>query len=145
MTVRAETADKVAGFAAGGVDYVTKPLQLDELVARVQAHLTIRLLQRKLQAHNRDLERRVRDRTAELAAANQALRGEIQQRLLHQTEKDKLFEIARGQAEQLRELTNWMLDSQRDRQQGLADTLRDGVERKSGSRGSPAHDSPVAR
>ncbi len=130
MTVRAETGDKVAGFAAGGVDYVTKPLQLDELVARVQAHLTIRFLQRQLRTHNQNLEQRVRERTAELAAANQALEAEMQQRLLHQAEKDKLFEVVRGQAEQLRELTNWMLDAQRDRQQSLADTLRDGVERK---------------
>lgn len=133
MTVRAETADKVAGFAAGGVDYVTKPLQLDELVARVQAHLTIGFLQRQLQTHNQDLEQRVRQRTAELATANQGLQAEIQQRLLHQAEKDKLFEVVRGQAEQLRELTNWMLDAQRDRQQGLADSLGDGVEHKVGA------------
>ncbi len=130
MTVRAETADKVAGFAAGGVDYVTKPLQLEELLARVGTHLTIRFLQRQLQTHNRHLEQRVRERTAELEAANQALQAEMQQRLLHQAEKDKLFDMVREQAEQLRQLTSWLIEVQRDRQQNLADTLRDNVERK---------------
>ena len=39
LTARIEDADKVMGFAAGGDDYVTKPFSLDELSARVAAHL----------------------------------------------------------------------------------------------------------
>ena len=39
MTARAETADKLEGFRAGGVDYLTKPLQHDEALARIEAHL----------------------------------------------------------------------------------------------------------
>jgi signal transduction histidine kinase len=45
-----ETMDKVKGFAVGGVDYVTKPFQLDEVRARVTAHLEVRRQQRELQA-----------------------------------------------------------------------------------------------
>jgi two-component system sensor histidine kinase/response regulator len=37
-----ETADKVRGFQAGGVDYVTKPFQLEEVEARVRTHLELR-------------------------------------------------------------------------------------------------------
>jgi len=37
-----ETMDKVRGFAVGGVDYITKPFQLDEVRARVTAHLELR-------------------------------------------------------------------------------------------------------
>lgn len=37
-----ETADKVRAFQAGGVDYVTKPFQLEEVVARVRTHLAVR-------------------------------------------------------------------------------------------------------
>ena len=39
LTARVSDADKIAGFAAGGDDYVTKPFSLDELSARVAAHL----------------------------------------------------------------------------------------------------------
>ena len=39
LTARVTDADKIAGFAAGGDDYVTKPFSLDELSARVAAHL----------------------------------------------------------------------------------------------------------
>ena len=45
MTALTDVADKVRGFAAGGVDYVTKPIQVEEVWARVQTHLAIRQLQ----------------------------------------------------------------------------------------------------
>jgi DNA-binding response OmpR family regulator/DNA-binding CsgD family transcriptional regulator len=60
MTALTETVDKVAGFAAGGVDYVTKPVQPEEVLARVRAHLEIRRLQRELQTKNAALQREVR-------------------------------------------------------------------------------------
>jgi DNA-binding response OmpR family regulator len=56
MTALADTADKIKGFAAGGVDYVTKPFQPEELLARVQAHTTIYMLQKELRQKNSDLE-----------------------------------------------------------------------------------------
>lgn len=42
ITALTDTAQKVAGFAAGGVDYITKPFQLAKVLARINAHLTIR-------------------------------------------------------------------------------------------------------
>ena len=41
--------DKVKAFTAGGVDYVTKPFQLEEVLARVETHLALRNLQKSLQ------------------------------------------------------------------------------------------------
>ncbi len=55
MTALTETVDKVAGFAAGAVDYVTKPVEPREVLARVRAHLEIRRLQAELEAKNRAL------------------------------------------------------------------------------------------
>jgi PAS domain S-box-containing protein len=52
MTALSETVEKVTGFEVGGVDYLTKPVHHDELIARVTTHLTIRSLQRQLQDHN---------------------------------------------------------------------------------------------
>ena len=54
-----ETADKVKGFSAGGVDFITKPFQPEEVLARVKTHLTIRHLQKELEARNRELARLV--------------------------------------------------------------------------------------
>jgi signal transduction histidine kinase len=47
-----EVIDKVTAFAAGGVDYVTKPFDADEVLARVETHLTLRNLQKDLQQKN---------------------------------------------------------------------------------------------
>ncbi|MFC1784808.1 PP2C family protein-serine/threonine phosphatase [Candidatus Neomarinimicrobiota bacterium] len=52
MTALTDTADKVKGFELGAVDYLTKPLQHEEVLARVNAHMTIRELQQQLQEQN---------------------------------------------------------------------------------------------
>ena len=49
------TADKLSGFNAGGVDYITKPFQLSEVLARVTTHLKLRQLQQQLAENNRQL------------------------------------------------------------------------------------------
>jgi PleD family two-component response regulator len=51
-----QTEDKVKAFAFGGVDYVTKPLQLEEVLARVETHLKLRELQKQLAERVRELE-----------------------------------------------------------------------------------------
>ena len=57
MTALSDTVDKVRGFDVGAVDYVTKPFQAEELLARVRAHLTIRRLRVKLQESEDRLSR----------------------------------------------------------------------------------------
>ena len=51
-----ETFDKVKAFRAGGVDYVTKPFQVEEVFARVENQLKIQRLQTHLQAQNEQLQ-----------------------------------------------------------------------------------------
>lgn len=51
-----EELDKVKAFAIGGVDYLTKPFQMEELHARVETHLKLRRLQIKLEEYSRHLE-----------------------------------------------------------------------------------------
>ncbi|MDD2237398.1 MAG: response regulator [Kiritimatiellae bacterium] len=64
MTALAETSDKVAAFQAGGVDYVTKPFQQEEVLARVQVQLKLRRQKRELERSYAALKRleELRDR-----------------------------------------------------------------------------------
>jgi DNA-binding response OmpR family regulator len=55
MTALSDTIDKVKGLSLGAVDYITKPIQQDEVLARINTHLTIRKLQQQLQAKNAEL------------------------------------------------------------------------------------------
>ncbi|ETW94449.1 MAG: transcriptional regulator [Candidatus Entotheonella factor] len=76
MTALADTLDKVKGFEAGAVDYVTKPIEPEEVSARVKTHLTIQRLQAELREANAFLEQRVAERTAELEALKNRLQDE---------------------------------------------------------------------
>ncbi|HUB25836.1 MAG TPA: sigma-54 dependent transcriptional regulator [Tepidisphaeraceae bacterium] len=69
ISARDATDDLVQGFRAGGVDYITKPFHVDEVLIRVQTHLRISGLTRELLAKN-----------AELAGRNEELGAEIQRR-----------------------------------------------------------------
>ncbi len=51
-----DVADKMAAFAAGGVDFVTKPFSVDEVRARVATHLELERLRRAAEAHGRELD-----------------------------------------------------------------------------------------
>jgi len=76
MTALSATDDKVQGFQVGAVDYVTKPLNAEEVVARVRTHLTLDLLRRQLASQNRQLQAEAQAREqaqAELQHANAEL------------------------------------------------------------------------
>ena len=68
-----ETVNKLAGFQVGAVDYVAKPFEGEEVIARVSAHLELARLRRELTAQNARLEQTVATRTRELAQANARL------------------------------------------------------------------------
>jgi len=59
MTALTDTAQKLTGFAAGAVDYVTKPLDGAEVLVRVQTHLTLSTLRQRLLAQNEQLQREI--------------------------------------------------------------------------------------
>jgi len=72
-----EARDKVNGLRAGAVDYITKPFDPSEVLARVQAQLRISKLSRSLITANRELEQKQRDLAEGLRAA-----ADIQQSLI---------------------------------------------------------------
>lgn len=66
--------DKVKGFEVGGVDYITKPFHLAEVVARVENQLNIRRLSRQLQRKNEQLEQEIQERANVESALRIALK-----------------------------------------------------------------------
>ncbi len=112
-----EVADKVNGFRAGGVDYITRPFESMEVLARVETHLALWRLQKQLEAqniqlqqeitvrkqgeeelrnHKAHLEELVDERTAELRKINEDLQREIIER--KQVEEALKFSEARYRA-----------------------------------------------
>ncbi|MEB3178469.1 MAG: response regulator [Nostocaceae cyanobacterium] len=70
-----EVAEKIKALQIGGVDYITKPFQLEEVLARVKNQLLISQLSKRLQAQNQLLQEEIIERSqaeAEAAAASQA-------------------------------------------------------------------------
>lgn len=76
MTALADTANKVRGFEVGAIDYVTKPFDRQEVLARLETHLTIRNLQKNLLAEiaeREKVEAALRETMAELQVRNEEL------------------------------------------------------------------------
>ena len=67
-----DTQEKVRGFGAGGVDYISKPFQEEEVLARVRTHLELRNMQLLL-------EEMVAKRTAEVIESEQRFRATFEQ------------------------------------------------------------------
>ncbi len=67
LSANTEVSDKVKAFSVGGVDYVTKPFQFEEVEARVEAHLKIRRLQLEIGTLNGSLQDRVQAQVKEIS------------------------------------------------------------------------------
>jgi len=77
LSALTQTFDKVKAFQVGGVDYLSKPIEIDELLVRIKTHLTISRLQKELLDANEKLEEKVKIRTAELNETNIQLQSSI--------------------------------------------------------------------
>ncbi|HLO48074.1 MAG TPA: response regulator [Kamptonema sp.] len=100
MSALSEVVDKVKGLSLGAVDYITKPFQQEEVLARVKLHLKLYYLTKKIEKQNQELEHRVKERTAELSHALHDLKqAQVQ---LVQTEKmSSLGELVAGVAHEI--------------------------------------------
>src|SRR5437764_1775744 len=81
ISALAEPLDKVKAFAMGGVDYLTKPFQMEELHARVETHLKLRRLQIELEEYSRHLELARERLKRDLELAREVQRGFLPLRL----------------------------------------------------------------
>ncbi len=62
LSALTNTADKLKGFDLNAVDYITKPFEPQEVVARIEKHLTLSNLRRSLEAKNAQLEQEIAER-----------------------------------------------------------------------------------
>ncbi|MBF0379891.1 MAG: response regulator [Magnetococcales bacterium] len=70
-----ELSEKIKAFSIGGVDYLTKPFELEEVLARVKTHLTINSLKKQLLKANEELEEKILIRTKELQVSEELFRS----------------------------------------------------------------------
>jgi putative two-component system response regulator len=72
LSVLTDTADKVKAFERGGVDYIEKPFQLQEVRARVETHLKLRFFQKQLETYNNNLKQMVKEKVKEISDSQMA-------------------------------------------------------------------------
>jgi signal transduction histidine kinase len=72
LTALSDSSNKVNGLSMGAVDYIAKPFQTEEVLARIKVHLKLYILTKKLEQQNQILEEKVQVRTMELLAAKEA-------------------------------------------------------------------------
>lgn len=73
LSAKDNIEDITKGFTLGARDYITKPFMKEELIARVSTQLDIRIKELKLRELNKNLEKMVDNRTAELSAKKEQL------------------------------------------------------------------------
>ncbi len=117
LTALGETTDKVRGFDVGGVDYLTKPVDPPEVLARLNTHLTIRNLRRQVEARNQQL-------SDEAWTASANLRIETERRLLYQQERFALLQNVSQQSEALQQLASQVMADQQQQGHLLGQTLQ---------------------
>jgi len=107
MTALSEVSNKVKGLEIGAVDYITKPFQQEEVLARANTHLRLHRLQQQVRNQNVQLEQTVKARTQELETAIETLKSTQLQ--LVQTEKmSSLGQLVAGIAHEINNPINFI-------------------------------------
>ncbi|RUT09617.1 transcriptional regulator [Dulcicalothrix desertica PCC 7102] len=90
LTALSETVNKVKGFEMGGIDYVTKPIEHRELLARIQTHLTLKKMSFSLACQNEKLQQEVYARTR--VERQQALVGKITEKIRDSLDETQILQ-----------------------------------------------------
>ncbi|EAW37168.1 response regulator [Lyngbya sp. PCC 8106] len=99
LTNLSETINKAEGFAVGGVDYLSKPIDENELLARVRTHLTVQQMQQHLAIQNRTLQQEIKSRLQvehqlEQALNFQAVVEDITEKIRDSLDEEQILQTA---------------------------------------------------
>ena len=94
LTALSETVNKVQGFKLGGVDYITKPIEQEEVLARIQTHLHLQAMGRTLAAQNRKLKQTL-DFKALVQRITDKIRDSLDESYSLQTATEELARVLR--------------------------------------------------
>ena len=130
MTALAETEDKVKGLSMGAVDYITKPFQEEEVLARVRVHLKLSCLTKMFEEQNillkqfaENLEQRVTDRTSELTHALHDLK-QAQIQLVKTEKMSTLGQLVAGVAHEINNPVSFIAGNIRHAQEYTLDLIK---------------------
>ncbi|MGL6137313.1 MAG: hybrid sensor histidine kinase/response regulator [Planktothrix sp.] len=107
MTAVTDDLEKVKGLSIGAVDYITKPFQAEEVIARIKIHLKISSLTQQLLEKNQELEQRVLERTAELSQVLEDLK-QSQMQLVQSEKMSTLGHLIAGVAHEINNPINFI-------------------------------------
>lgn len=109
LTAKTESADIVQGFQMGGVDYVTKPFNQEELLSRVGTHIQLHQQAKQLEENYiqiSDLRKREQEYQQYIESENVRLDEQVQKRTRELHEAHHELQVAMGQLEKLDEAKN---------------------------------------
>ncbi|RZM78023.1 response regulator [Leptolyngbya iicbica LK] len=115
MTALSDTVDKVKGLQLGAVDYITKPIQHEEVLARINVHLQLRQL-------NQTLEAQVETRTAELRQALETVK-QTQIQLVQSEKMSSLGQLVAGIAHEINNPINFIYGNLKPAEEYMRDLL----------------------
>jgi signal transduction histidine kinase len=123
MTALSEPEDKVKGLSLGAVDYITKPFQKEEVLARIRIHLHLNYLTKALaeknkllQEFNESLEQKVEERTEQLNSA--------QLQMMQQEKLSSLGELVAGIAHEINNPVGFISNNITPAKDYLADIIK---------------------
>jgi signal transduction histidine kinase len=111
-----QVLDKVKAFSVGGVDYITKPFQMAEMLARVQTHLALRAMQKQIEESNIQLARINDELTHEIIERTRVEKELLRHTVELEARNEELDAFAHTVAHDLKTPLTWVI--------GYADLLK---------------------